>query len=379
MSLINKIVEAYSKFVSRNLWLMVIIVLIITGISAYFSSTITTKNMDYRDMLPEDRDTIHALFAIEEGLGGTETAMIAIELDSQYANSNESRDIRELEILEYIDKLSKLSDEIEDVESVSSITTIMRASNNGELPKSKTEINNFISNNPQSNQYVSSDYQMALIRLRLRDDFDDKQILKEIEDTISLIPKEEGVVVSPAGQALTSAAVNNEIGGDIAKTGQLSMIGIIIILLLLFRSIIFGLTPLSTILIGVVWAFGYLGLTGIGISSITSGAISMIMGVGIDFGIQIVNRFKEELQKTKEEAKAMEITLNNVIIPMGTTTISALIGFTAMSMGELTVMKDLGSILSYGIAACFLASISIVPVLLILILRFYKKVKERKK
>lgn len=377
MNPIEKFVDWYSRFVSRKLLLMAIIVILITGIAIYYSGTVTTKNVDYKDMLPEDRETIYALNVISDNLGGSDFSMIAIEIDSKYINSTESRDIRDPEILEYIDKLTKFSEKIEDVESVSSPTTIIRLGNNGNLLKSKTEINNFILNNPQMSQYISKDYQMALIKLRLRDNYDDKTILQEMESTINQLPKKEGITISPAGQALENAVVDKQIGPDISKTSQFSMIGIILILLLLFRSIIFGLTPLSTIVIGIVWAFGFIGLMGIGISSITSGVISMIMGVGIDFGIQIVNRFKQELNTITDEAKAMEITLNNVIVPMGTTTIAALIGFTAMSMGELSIMKDLGNMLTYGIVACFFAAITIVPVLLILVVKISRKTKEK--
>ncbi len=379
MNPIQKAIDGYSKFVSTHLTLMIVIVVAITLVASYYSSTITTEHMEYRSMLPEDVDTINALFTIEDNFGGTETAMIAIEIDPSYAGSSESRDIRDPEVLEYIDKLTQLSKTIDDVESVSSATTIMREANNGNLLKSQAEIDNFISSNPQLSQYISSDYQMALIKLKLRDDFDFKMILKDIQDTISQVPKKEGLTISPAGQALTIAAVSNEIGPDIAKTSQVSMIGIILILLLLFRSIVFGLTPLSTIIVGVVWAFGYLGLMGFGINSLTSGTISMIMGVGIDFGIQIVNRYKEELQNTDDEEKAMEATLSNVIAPMGTTTIATLIGFTAMSFGQLSVMKELGNILSYGITTCFFAAITIVPVLLILFVKIMNKHKKKER
>ena len=53
-------------------------------------------------------------------------------------------------------------------------------------------------------------------------------------------------------------------------------------------------------------------------------------------------------------------------MPMATTTLAALIGFQAMSLGELTVMADMGTMMSYGIACCFLAAITIVPAILVI-------------
>jgi len=102
----------------------------------------------------------------------------------------------------------------------------------------------------------------------------------------------------------------------------------------------------------------------------------MIMGIGIDFGIQVVTRYRFELLNIpalKERhpdldigpKDAMAVTLNNVIVPMLTTTLAALIGFQAMSLGKLTFLGDMGTMMSYGVAASMVAAITIVPAIII--------------
>ncbi len=102
----------------------------------------------------------------------------------------------------------------------------------------------------------------------------------------------------------------------------------------------------------------------------------MIMGIGIDFGIQLVTRYRLELAnlsslKVKHpylgHRDAMEVTLNNVITPMLTTTLAALIGFQAMSLGRLTFLGDMGTMMSYGVAASMIAAITIVPAIILII------------
>jgi predicted RND superfamily exporter protein len=51
---------------------------------------------------------------------------------------------------------------------------------------------------------------------------------------------------------------------------------------------------------------------------------------------------------------------------MATTTLAALIGFNAMGMGELSFVGELGSIMSYGVTACFLVAITLIPSILVL-------------
>jgi predicted RND superfamily exporter protein len=133
---------------------------------------------------------------------------------------------------------------------------------------------------------------------------------------------------------------------------------------------------MTTIIFGTLWTMGYVGLIGMGLSSQTSGVTSMIMGIGIDFGIQLVTRYRLELANLSAlkvqhphlgHKDAMAVTLNNVIIPMLTTTLAALIGFQAMSLGRLTFLGDMGTMMSYGVAASMVAAITIVPAIILII------------
>jgi predicted RND superfamily exporter protein len=157
-------------------------------------------------------------------------------------------------------------------------------------------------------------------------------------------------------------------------------------LIITFGSIKYAFLPLTTIIFGVLWAFGFIGMMGLKMSSATSGIISMIMGIGIDFGIQIIARFRQELNdsgsaKTFEEfdgkiESSMKQSMNVVLMPMLTTTLAAVLGFKAMSMGQLTVMKEMGDMMTYGVVFCFLAAITFVPAITIVVERISYKMKK---
>ncbi|MCK4883466.1 MAG: MMPL family transporter, partial [Candidatus Diapherotrites archaeon] len=305
-----------------------------------------------------------------------ESAMIVIESNPTHSNSNEPRDVREPEVVKYVYLLSQMVKQTDDVTGVSSASTLMKQMNNNRLPKTISKINLFIEFNPALNQYISKDNLMSLVKIELADNYDQDVIIENLENAINSVPKPPGLDVVLAGETLTDPIVNQELGPDMMKTSRFSLIGIILILLLLFRSPRYSFIPLLTIAFGVLLAFGYIGFIGMGINSATSGVISMIMGIGIDFGIQIVMRFKQELKKFNQE-KAMEITMVKVFVPMATTTLAALIGFKAMSMGQLTMLADMGIIMSYGVAACFFSAVTIVPAFLVLSERFNSKLIKK--
>ena len=364
MGLINQ----YGKLVTEKPWLVLIVALIFTGAMFYSVTQLQMVGMDYEDILPKGNEVMDAFDFVKNEFGNSDNALIVIEINPSFENSNEPLDIRDPRVINYIDILTQQSQYVDYVESVSSASQLIKVSNQGYIPNTLRSIKNILNNHPFSNQYISEDYSMSLIKINLNEDASNnaEEIEKQLSELIDKTEKPAGVKVQLAGETLKQPILQRATGKDTTKTSLYSIIGIILILFLLFRSIKNTILPLTTILFGIVWALGFTSLIGMGISPVTSGVISMIMGIGIDFGIQIINRFKQELRKYNKE-EAMRKTINGVFMPMLTTTIAALIGFRAMSLGELKMMGEMGTIMSLGVAFCMLAAVTIVPSLLVLL------------
>ncbi len=365
--MIKEILEKYSSFVTRHPVTVLIIMLVVSFFAIQMAGTIETKKSDTKSMLPNDVESITTLNNIENEFGSTNAVFFAVELDPQYNGSDETRDIRDPNIIQYMDQLSVLALHTDNVIDVGSAASVLKTINNGRLPQSVREISALTDKNGLLGNYVSKDYTLALVKIQTTDDADLKALEVELNKIITDVPKPPGVTVALGGNAMESTVMEKSIGPDMAKTSLYSLIGILIIILALFRSIKYGFTPMTTIIFGTLWAMGYVGLIGMGLSSQTSGVLSMIMGIGIDFGIQVVTRYRFELENKLVPRDAMAMTLNNVIIPMSTTTLAALIGFQAMSLGKLTFLGDMGTIMSYGVTASMVAAITVVPALIIII------------
>lgn len=370
-----KIINQYAKLVANKPILILIISLILTGIMFYGVTKLESSDMDYEDILPKGIEVIEAMNLVGDEFGGTENALIVIELSQSFPNSNEPTDIRDPRIINYINILTQKCQYIDEVEDISSISKIIKQLNNEHIPNSLSSIKTLLKNNPFASSYVSEDYSTSLIKIRLSENAINKakEIEKQLAEVIDKTEKPAGVSVQLAGETIKDPIIERLIAPNMFRTSLISLIGILIVLLLLFRSLKTSFLPLTTILFGVIWAMGFVSLIGMGINAATSGVISMIMGIGIDFGIQIITRFKQELKKN-EKRKAMEITINGIFMPMFITTLAALIGFRAMSLGQLKLMGEMGTIMSLGVAFCMLAAITIVPSILVL----FEKDKKKK-
>lgn len=373
--MIRKLIARYAHFVSHHTYSVLIVLLIITAAAFQLSQNVGTVSEDNSDMIPDELPVMQAFEVLEDSFGGSQSVMIAVETDPQVPGSDEVRDLRDPEVIEYLYLLARMAQHTDDVTSSNSLGTLLYEMNNKVLPKSKRAIMEHIEANPMSSTYITDDYSMALVRISLSDSYDDQEIADDLRAIVDQVPMPAGVKARVAGEVITGPVVMEQIGPDMARTSRFSIIGILIVLFLLFMSPRYALTPLVVIGVGITWAFGYFGLMGMDLSSTTSGAVSMIMGIGIDFGIQTINRFRQELREKKAE-KAMETTLNAVFMPMATTTIAALIGFKAMSMGDLTVLSELATMMGYGVLACFLAAVSIIPVIAIIGENLTDKIKR---
>jgi len=365
--MIKELLEKYSGFVTTHPITVLVIMLVVSFFAIQMAGTIETKKSDIKSMLPKDVESISTLNSIENEFGSTNAVFFAVEINPEYKGSDEVRDIRDPRVIRYMNQLSVLAQHTDKVIDVTSAASILETINNGRLPQSVREISELTDKNGLLESYISRDYTLGLVKIRTTDDADLKALEVELNKIIMELPKPPGVTVALGGNAMESTVMEKSIGPDMAKTSLYSLIGILIIILVLFRSIKYGFTPMTTIVFGTLWAMGYVGLMGMGLSSQTSGVLSMIMGIGIDFGIQVVTRYRFELQNKLAPREAMAVTLNNVIIPMSTTTLAALIGFQAMSLGKLTFLGDMGTIMSYGVAASMVAAITLVPALIIII------------
>lgn len=359
----KKIVEKFAKFVSHNHILVFSICIAFTVIAAIGTQLMETQDIDYQDMLPENYDVIKAFTLIGEDFGSTNSGTIVIYIDSDYPNSNEVTRITDPDVVRYSLTLENYFYYLDDVEAVNGFGQLVEETY-GIVPNSLNDIQ-AVATSTYGTSYVSEDETMILISLSLSEDVDGEILTEEVSQLIDNIEKPAGISVELSGDVFEDVIVNETLSPDIQRTSIFSMIAIIIILSLLFKSPKGVAIPLMTIIFGIIWAFGFLGITGGGLSSMTSGSISMIMGIGIDFGIQIMSRFKQELKTSKKEI-AMQKTLQGTLVPILTTALACLIGFRAMGLGELSMMGELGNIMSLGVLFCMLAAITIVPCLLLI-------------
>jgi len=359
-------IKFYSNLIVENPIKVILITLFISILCFTTFSNLVVENMNVDEILPEDFPVVNAIQKLNENLGGGENTafMIVLELDPEIGSN--INDIRYPEVLRYSRILSKQIQQLEDVTKTTGIGTETYRLNNNQPVNSLDLSKSIIEKNEYAfSRIVNEKKSLTIIRVNANKGFDVKLLVNEVQKIIDNTESPQGIKTLMAGENIAKKISEDLTGPDSQKTTMISLIAIILILLITFRSGVYGSIPLFTIIFGVIWTFGFIVVGGIKFSSISSGAISMIVGIGIDFGIQTIMRFKQELAFANP-VLALKNTMENVLKPMFITTIASFIGFWAMTYGDFSILRDLGQTMAFGVTFCFIAAVTVVPAILIL-------------
>ena len=165
----------------------------------------------------------------------------------------------------------------------------------------------------------------------------------------------EGARVTTTGAPVLLRDLNDYLTGGMLTLGAIA-VGLMVIILLVAFDVRWRLLPLAVILLGVIWAFGLAGYLGIPLTIVTIAGLPVMLGVGIDYAIQMHARVEEEVIIDREEHPIQE-TARNLGPALLVVTFDAVFAFLALRFAKVPMIRDFGLLLAVGIAVICMCSI----------------------
>jgi hydrophobe/amphiphile efflux-3 (HAE3) family protein len=175
---------------------------------------------------------------------------------------------------------------------------------------------------------------------------------------ITLAAPFEQADVTSTGASVLLKDLNDYLRGGMLTLGAIA-IGIMVVILWLLFKVRWRLLPLAVILVGLVWAFGLAGYLGISLSVVTIAGLPVMLGVGIDYAIQMHSRIEEEVVIARATHPIQEAAVN-LGPALLVVTFDAVFAFLALRFARVPMIRDFGLLLAVGIAVICIASI-VVP------------------
>jgi hopanoid biosynthesis associated RND transporter like protein HpnN len=161
---------------------------------------------------------------------------------------------------------------------------------------------------------------------------------------------------------------------DISIATVLSLSLTVILLLFAFRGLLNVIAAMVSLIVGICLSFGFATVT-IGHLNILSMVFAiMLIGLGVEYGIQMVLRYQEELAHGADRLTAIEtsLTANLRSITMAAATTS--LAFATFVLTDFKGIAELGIIAAGGIVICVMTTFTVLPAMLVLLERFRKVV-----
>jgi predicted RND superfamily exporter protein len=130
------------------------------------------------------------------------------------------------------------------------------------------------------------------------------------------------------------------------------------ILLITFRSLKFALIGLVPLVIGILFMVAGMWLFGISFNSANVIVMPLILGIAVDSGIYIINRFR------REEGSPAAVILSSTGLGVLLNTLTIMASFGALMVAHHQGVFSIGAVMSLGMLACQVAFMVVLPAVL---------------
>ncbi len=226
----------------------------------------------------------------------------------------------------------------------------------------------FLGASPAFERFTDRAYAKAIVWGYLRGDDSAAvaRVIQRLQSFLATRPPPPGIEVRLAGGVGPSILALNE------HTTRGKLVNIVTVLSVIFlvasiilRSLLGGLYVAAPIAASVLVDVGILGFTGKHLEMGTSSIISMGTGIGADYAIYVIYRFREELVRCGDLAEALRVTLLTSGRAVLFVAASIAAGFATLVPSPYPGLQTLGLILPLTMLASALAAVFLLPALLV--------------
>lgn len=160
------------------------------------------------------------------------------------------------------------------------------------------------------------------------------------------------------GTAITASESSRLMKEGYIKGGQYALMAILLFVWISFKDWRCTLLAILPLVLGAIWGLGLMALFNLHFNLANLIILPLIIGIGVDNGIHIVHRFRDDKDRTV--SPIYKSTGKAVILSSFTT----IIGFGSLMVASHRGIHSIGVLLTIGVGCCMVASITVLPAIL---------------
>ncbi|MFY9242962.1 MAG: MMPL family transporter [Polaribacter sp.] len=136
-----------------------------------------------------------------------------------------------------------------------------------------------------------------------------------------------------------------------------------IIFFFFFRSFRATFITLLVVLIGVVWAFGFIGWFHYEITVLSALIPPLIIVIGVPNAVFLINKYQQEIKKHGNQAKSLQRVISKIGNATLMTNITTASGFATFVFVKSSLLREFGILASVNIISIFILALLIIPII----------------
>lgn len=213
-------------------------------------------------------------------------------------------------------------------------------------------------------------YHAALVDVTIRGDAEGEAIASQLRESALVADASPDVTAIATGQPIILEVVQEDVLRTLVTTFAITLILVGAFLALLFgrqhRSYSLGLITMLPVLGALSWILGMMYLLDIPYNSETAIITGIAIGIGVDFAIHISERYVQERDRVADTHEALMATVRGTGGALLASAMTTVVGFGILALTLIPSLQRFGIVTGLTIAFAWVASVLVLPSLLVL-------------
>lgn len=309
---------------------------------------------------------------LNEKFGGTSTYRVVFK-------AKNADDIKDPAVLNQMDRLQTELKGLDGVGSVVSIVDFIKRMNqsmhDGDpayyvIPESKELVAQYLllysfsGGGDELDSFVTYNYQQGQILLQMKSQsgYLTRDVVRTVEkyeieqDTYS-----KGITIITTGLSMLANEFNHIIVRNQLQSFALSFVLCFLVTVGIFRSFKLGIYSMVPLIIPITLDFGIMGSTGMTLNAATSTVAAIDIGLGIDYCIHFLNRYRHEIRLGRSVDEAIEITMNTSGRAIIYNALALSAGFLVLVPSQFTIISQMGILVAVDMTTIAFSALTFLP------------------
>lgn len=351
---------AVTQKVLQYKFLIILLALLITVGGLYANNRVGVQT-DIEQFMPQDTPELQEIRKLREVMGSTDQVTIMLQSEQLLTTEN----------IEWIDTTTQelVTFFPEAVVDAKSITSIYRELNDGE-ELTAGQLTDFLAQLPaaQRKMLIAEGSKASVITVNIARLETSKleSFITQLKEYLSADdPAELDVTIT--GQAVIDVQMMTALTSGRSEMTLLGMGLVFLGLLVIYRSFLKALIPILPISLIVGWSGGAMYLLGFSYTPLTATMGALIIGIGTEFTIILMQRYFEEKDKGMTKEEAMLKTVGKIGKPVLASALTTIAGFSTLIFSDFLILREFGIVTLLNIIFCLISSLVVLPPLIVLL------------